>query len=144
MAMLAAMKALSLRHPWIDAILAGTKTIEVRTWATRYRGPLLLHASGAWGVPEREAAKRLGISVPSDRAAGALIGAATLVDCRPVADADWAAAALPPLEGRLWAWVLTDATPIDPIPRRGSRRLFDVEDAALPSTLAAKWLSAMT
>src|ERR1700730_8989877 len=31
------MKALSIRHPWIDLILAGSKTIEIRTWLTRPR-----------------------------------------------------------------------------------------------------------
>ena len=41
---LTAMKALSIRHPWVDLILAGSKTIEIRTWSTRYRGPVLLHA----------------------------------------------------------------------------------------------------
>ncbi len=129
------MKALSLRHPWIDTILAGTKTVEIRTWATRYRGPLLLHAAVAWGVPEREAAIRLGVPAPLPRPTGAILGTATLVDCRPVAVGDWERAGLPPLEGRLWAWVLADARRIEPIPARGRRRLFDVADAELPTTL---------
>lgn len=39
------MKALSIRQPWAWAIVNGHKTIENRTWATTYRGPLLIHAS---------------------------------------------------------------------------------------------------
>ena len=38
------MKALSVRQPWAWAIVAGWKPIENRTWATDYRGPLLIHA----------------------------------------------------------------------------------------------------
>lgn len=40
-----AVKALSIRQPWADAIVHGTKRVENRTWATRYRGPVLIHAS---------------------------------------------------------------------------------------------------
>ena len=39
------MKALSIRQPWTWAILHAGKTIENRSWATDYRGPLLLHAA---------------------------------------------------------------------------------------------------
>lgn len=37
--------ALSIRQPWIDLILRGLKTIEVRDWNVTRRGPILLHAS---------------------------------------------------------------------------------------------------
>jgi activating signal cointegrator 1 len=36
--------ALSIRQPWVELILRGCKTIEVRTWPTRHRGELWLHA----------------------------------------------------------------------------------------------------
>jgi hypothetical protein len=39
------MKALSIRMPWAALIVAGHKDIENRTWASRYRGPLLIHAA---------------------------------------------------------------------------------------------------
>ncbi len=142
--MLPGMKALSFRHPWIDAILAGRKTIEVRTWATRYRGPLLLHASAAWGVSERTAAARLLLPPPEPRTSGALVGAAFLSDCRKVNPEDWAEAGLPPLEGRLFAWVISETEQFEPIPMRGQRRLFDVDDALLPTTLTRRWAAAMT
>ncbi|HHY88739.1 MAG TPA: ASCH domain-containing protein, partial [Chloroflexi bacterium] len=38
------MKALSVRQPWAWLIAQGYKTVENRTWATNYRGPLLIHA----------------------------------------------------------------------------------------------------
>ncbi|MEK6874506.1 MAG: ASCH domain-containing protein [Nanoarchaeota archaeon] len=39
------MKALSLRQPWAELILQGRKTIETRTWNTRFRGRFLIHAA---------------------------------------------------------------------------------------------------
>lgn len=37
--------ALSIRQPWVDLILKGEKTIEVREWPVSHRGPLLVHAA---------------------------------------------------------------------------------------------------
>ena len=122
------MKALSIRHPWVDLILAGSKTVEIRTWATRYRGPLLLHASAGYGIPEREASARLRLPPPSPDGLGAVVGIAELAECRPVRREDWKRAALPPLSGKLWAWVLEDARPLGPIPCAGKRTLFDIEE----------------
>ena len=38
-------KALSIRQPWAWLIVNGHKDIENRSWATRFRGPVLIHAS---------------------------------------------------------------------------------------------------
>lgn len=38
------MKTLTIRQPWGSAIAHFGKTTENRTWATRYRGPLAIHA----------------------------------------------------------------------------------------------------
>lgn len=37
--------ALAVLQPWASAIVLGDKDVENRTWETRYRGPLLIHAS---------------------------------------------------------------------------------------------------
>ena len=39
------MKALSVKQPWAELIASGRKTIEVRSWGTGHRGPLLIVAS---------------------------------------------------------------------------------------------------
>lgn len=39
------MKALSVKQPFAALIAAGIKKYETRSWATKYRGPLLIHAS---------------------------------------------------------------------------------------------------
>ncbi len=38
-------KALSIKQPWAWAIVNGYKTIENRTWKTKFRGAFLIHAS---------------------------------------------------------------------------------------------------
>lgn len=38
------MKALTLYQPWASLIALGVKTVETRPWATKYRGPLAIHA----------------------------------------------------------------------------------------------------
>jgi len=40
------MKALSIKQPWASLIAHGLKDIENRTWATKYRGKIYIHASG--------------------------------------------------------------------------------------------------
>jgi len=45
------MKALSVRQPWAWLIVAGYKGIENRTWETRHRGPLLIHAGKTFDWP---------------------------------------------------------------------------------------------
>ena len=37
--------ALSLKQPWAALLVHGRKTIEVRRWATKRRGPVLIHAA---------------------------------------------------------------------------------------------------
>ena len=38
-------KAISIKQPWAYLICAGIKDVENRTWATKYRGPVYIHAS---------------------------------------------------------------------------------------------------
>src|SRR2546430_17054223 len=106
------MKALSIRQPWIDAIITGAKTVGVRARPTRHRGPLYLHASRTYGPAEREQLPRLrglGHELPEpDRGRlGALVAQARLLGCRPMRGGDWPAGPGPPRTGRDWAWVLS-------------------------------------
>jgi hypothetical protein len=74
--------ALSVRQPWAALLVAGLKTVEVRTWPTRRRGPVLIHAGrlpddrpDGWALvdtPEVHELVRLG---------GGVIGVADLADC---------------------------------------------------------------
>ena len=59
------MKALSIRQPWAWAIIHAGKDVENRPWGTRYRGPLLIHASKTLDQEGRAWIETvLGIEVP--------------------------------------------------------------------------------
>lgn len=53
-AMLEKAPALSVRQPWAWSILHAGKDIENRDWPTRFRGPVLLHASKGMTKDEYE------------------------------------------------------------------------------------------
>jgi hypothetical protein len=52
------MKAISIRQPWASLIVAGVKPVENRSWRTRYRGPVLIHASSRMTRPDFDDAIR--------------------------------------------------------------------------------------
>lgn len=43
------MKAITLTQPWAQLVALGAKCIETRSWSTRYRGPLAIHAAAGLG-----------------------------------------------------------------------------------------------
>lgn len=45
------MKAITLTQPWATLVAIGAKRVETRTWSTRYRGPLAIHAAKGLGQP---------------------------------------------------------------------------------------------
>jgi activating signal cointegrator 1 len=63
---------LSIRQPHADNIIFGDKWCENRTWQTRYRGPLFIHAS-QWDGPSDQ-------PTPGRGVVGAIIGRTDLVD----------------------------------------------------------------
>lgn len=94
------MKALTLYQPWASLIACGVKTIETRSWATNYRGPIAIHAAKT--VPPRwwpqgnalfdrfkddlrkvgvvvEQAGQIDLQLPY----GAIVAVAELYDCWP-------------------------------------------------------------
>ena len=115
------MKALSVRQPWASLIANGLKTIEVRTWLTHYRGPLLICAS-AYKVRNEIA----GGYYPF----GVMLAAVDLLDVRPLARRDLKAAAMSSrfVIDREFAWVLANLRLVRPVPVKGRLGLFDVPD----------------
>lgn len=139
------MKALTVMQPWAYLIVAGRKTMETRTWHTKYRGDLAIHASHTLSVVAESTIDRLEVVAPAllypagsrvwrfDRAdAGKVIGVVELVDCLPI-DAGFARALDRQemmlgnyAEGR-WAWVLEHPRRlVPPIEARGMPGLWEV------------------
>lgn len=111
------MKALSIKQPWANLIASGQKTIETRTWATPYRGELLLVSSKS----------------PKIEPAGCAIAVAELVDCRPMTKADEEAAKCKCYPNAV-AWFLRNVQAIEPFLVKGKLGLYDV-DVSLESLL---------
>ena len=72
------MKVLTIKQPWATLIMQGDKRFEFRSWQTKYRGDLLIHAGK--GI-DKEAIKRLSKYISEDLLAGQILGKVTLVDC---------------------------------------------------------------
>ena len=72
------MKCLSVSQPYADLIVQGKKTIELRTWNTKYRGEFLVHAPSKI---KKDACKKLGIDETKLRT-GVIIGKAEIYDVK--------------------------------------------------------------
>ena len=77
------MKCLSLKQPYAELVVSGRKTIELRTWNTRFRGAFVVHASGN---VDREACLAHGIS-PHSVVRRAAVGKAFLHEVKEYASA---------------------------------------------------------
>lgn len=58
------MKAISVKQPWAWLIVNGYKDIENRSWDTKYRGAVLIHASKGMTRADYDAAKAICDSLP--------------------------------------------------------------------------------
>ena len=72
------MKVLTIKQPWATLIIQGDKRFEFRSWQTKYRGDLLIHAGK--GI-DKQAAKRLAKYLPENLPLGKILGKVKLVDC---------------------------------------------------------------
>lgn len=76
---------LSIRQPYAWLIVQGIKPVENRTWATKFRGRVLIHAGITY--PKRdhrddlEAWGALGFPQERESMLGGIVGEAVIVDC---------------------------------------------------------------
>jgi len=76
------MKILAIKQPWASLIVHGLKDVENRTWSTRYRGPLLIHASQRRDdVTMDEIERRFGVRLDDELPLGGIVGVTEIVDC---------------------------------------------------------------
>jgi activating signal cointegrator 1 len=136
------MKAISLLQPWATLVVIGAKRIETRSWNTKYRGELLIHASARMD----KAQKALTHSEPfwqylkklDELPLGAIIGKVNLSETSTTDFFKTAAQAK--LKGIKWehelqfgdyspgryGWLLKDALQFDgPIQQPGNRSLWN-------------------
>lgn len=109
---MARVKAISIKQPAASKIARSEKTIEVRTWYTSYRGPILIVSSKS----------------PSNQGpTGVALAIVDIADCRPMTAVDEAAACCES-ESSWFSWVLTNVRTIaDPFAVRGQLGMYEVE-----------------
>ena len=125
------MKAISIRQPWVWAILNAGKDIENRDWPTRYRGRVLLHASKGMTNDEYEdcvdtivTIRRNDLTVTSylhippakELLRGGICGEAEIVDCVENSESPW-------FFGR-YGFVLRNVKPLPFMPCNGALGFF--------------------
>lgn len=84
------MKVISLLQPWASLVVMGHKKIETRSWNTKYRGEILIHASGGKKSDYRSIMldfqqEFFNLELPKYESLpfGAIIGKVTLLDTFP-------------------------------------------------------------
>jgi hypothetical protein len=132
------MPVITIRQPWPWAMFNLGKDVENRSWATKHRGPILVHAS-KWSRREEmnadlakafitaplDAVKALkvphGFGVDNFKAqCGGIVGVVTIVDCVQNHPSPWT------IPGQ-WHWVLADARPLPFFACKGRLGIWRVE-----------------
>lgn len=145
------MKTLSLLQPWATLVVMGAKKIETRSWNTKYRGELLIHAS-----VNNKAAKELCHTDPflnyirhwTDLPYGAIIGKVDLISTGATEKFNRAILEdmIPNITLELWkqevafgdyspgryGWLLSDPVHFKtPTPAKGALSLWEFEEGLL-------------
>ena len=76
------MKAITIKQPFASLIAAGLKEYEFRTWKTKYRGEILIHAGKGVDKKAMKKFEHLNLEYPS----GCISAKVTLSDCIKVDD----------------------------------------------------------
>lgn len=76
------MKVISIKQPYASLIAYGYKEYEFRTWKTKYRGPIYIHATKSIDKKALEKYKKLNLEYKT----GCIIAKANITDCLEIND----------------------------------------------------------
>lgn len=148
------MKVISIIQPWATLIALGEKKFETRSWSTKYRGELAIHASkkidkaACRQEPFRSVLAKHGYD-ETNLPIGKILGMANLEDCyetKPYGLSDYVELksnkSVKYIDGQefafgdftqgRFAWELLDVKMLDkPIPAKGQLGLWNYQEAAL-------------
>ena len=124
------MKVITIKQPWATLIAKGYKEYEFRTWKTKYRGDILIHAGK--GIDKKAMSRFEEYNL--DYSIGKIIAKATLTDCIEV-DEEFRNKVIPnnPLvykgindsEWKGYGFKLENVEEIEPIEINGKLSLWD-------------------
>jgi len=111
----AEIRALTVRPPWSAFIASIVKSVENRTWATKYRGLLAIHAGvtgdrSGFAHPAATGAVRLA-ALPWINVRGAVVAVARIDDCHP-REAGCCVSPWAERTDGVWHWQLADIRPL--------------------------------
>lgn len=118
------MLTISIKQPWAWAIMAGVKCVENRSWYTKHRGRIAIHASGRWDKSPRvrEIFAAAGVEIPAELPTGVILGTVEITSLCSVEDCDGGPWAVGP-----WCWMLANPELFPrPIPHKGRLGLHHV------------------
>ena len=129
------MKVISIKEPFATLIKNGMKKIETRSWKTKYRGEIFIHASG------KSLAKEfltndfvIDLIKDMDMNFGNIICRCNLVDCIYMDEKFLNDIKQNKVEYNLgeykvgrYAWVMEDITPIYPIKAKGKLNIWNFD-----------------
>lgn len=83
------MKTITIKQPWASLICSGIKDIENRTWPTKFRGRVLVHASAKSSGKmidlltdeQYDYVKKSGWKPSTNKPLSAIVGSVEIVDC---------------------------------------------------------------
>ena len=121
------MKAISIRQPWAWLIINAGKDIENRSWPTRFRGRVMVHA--AQGMTRQEYVDveqflatqhggRILLPPADELARGGILGSVEIVDCVSESSSPWFFGP--------YGFVLRNPAPLPFAPLRGRLGFFEV------------------
>jgi len=123
------LKCLSISQPFADLIISGKKSIELRSWNTKFRGEFLIHAPIKI---RKEDCKRL--KIQTKLPTGMIVGKATLYDVKRYHSQKELTAdkkfhyAFAKFPNKKFGFMLKNSKPFRiPIPWKGRLGFFDVE-----------------
>lgn len=124
---------LSIKQPWAQLILEGIKDVEVRSWATSYRGPIWIHTGQKVDDYAMTRFGRTGLFT------GGLVGHANLHGIRSFCCSSWVTWRERHRDDSdfnedlaKYGWILRDATAlVPPVQAKGKTGLFRLDESML-------------
>lgn len=127
------MKAITIKQPFASLIAAGLKEYEFRTWKTKYRGEILIHAGKGVDKKAMKKFEHLNSEYPS----GCIIAKVTLADCIKVDDelrkklsernAEIYSSIIKHTEWEGYGFKLENIVKTEPIPAKGKLSIWEFE-----------------
>ena len=121
------MRAITIHQPYASLIARGEKTVELRSWRTHHRGPLLVHA----GLTRRADALRAIDLRTLDMPRGCLLCVVDLLDCVPATREHFRLGWAPDSEPAGFAWVVRRLYSVERKAWQGKQGFMEAPDAQI-------------